>query len=57
MVNVVAPLVTQLSVLTPPSVTPVGLAVNEVIVGRFGFVTVTVTVAVAVPVLFVAVRV
>jgi hypothetical protein len=57
MVSVVAPLVTQLNVLTPPSVTPVGLALNEVIVGKFGFVTVTVAVAVVVPVLLVAVSV
>jgi hypothetical protein len=57
MLRVVAPDVAQLSVLIPPSVMLVGLAVNELIVGRLGWVTVTVTVAVAVPVVFVAVRV
>jgi len=57
MVSVVAPLVTQLRVLAPPSVIPVGLAVNELIVGRLGSFTVTITVAVVVPVLFVAVNV
>jgi hypothetical protein len=46
-----------LSVLIPPSVMLVGLAVNELIVGRLGWVTVTVTVDVAVPVVFVAVSV
>jgi hypothetical protein len=35
----------------------VGLAVNELIVGKLGWVTVTVTVDVAVPVVFVAVNV
>jgi hypothetical protein len=57
MVSVAAPDVAQLSVLIPPKEMPVGLAVNELIVGRFGCVTVTVTVAVADPVLFVAVSV
>jgi hypothetical protein len=57
MFSVVAPLVVQLSVLIPPSVMFVGFAVNELIVGRLGCVTVTVTVAVAVPVVFVAVSV
>jgi hypothetical protein len=57
MFSVVAPEVVQLSVLIPPSVMLVGLAVNELIVGRLGWVTVTVTIAVAVPVVFVAVSV
>ena len=57
MLSVVAPDVAQLSVLIPPRVMLVGLAVNELIVGKLGWVTVTVTVAVAVPVVFVAVRV
>ena len=57
MLSVVAPDVAQLSVLIPPSVMLVGLAVNELIVGKLGWVTVTVTVAVAVPVVFVAVSV
>jgi hypothetical protein len=53
--RVVAPDVVQLSVLALPSEIPVGLAVNELIVGRFGLVTVTVTVAVTDPEVFVAV--
>jgi hypothetical protein len=53
--RVVAPDVVQLSVLASPSEIPVGLAVNELIVGRFGLVTVTVTVAVTDPEVFVAV--
>jgi len=57
MFSVVAPEDVQLSVLIPPSETLVGLAVNELIVGRVGCVTVTITVAVAVPVVFVAVKV
>ena len=57
MVIVVAFDVAQLRVLMPPRLMPVGLALNELIVGRLGSVTVTVTRAVAVPVLFVAVRV
>jgi hypothetical protein len=57
MFNVVAPDDAQLSVLIPPSETLVGFAVNELIVGRVGWVTVTITVAVAVPVVFVAVKV
>ena len=56
-VIVVAPAVAQFSVLTPPKVMPVGLAVNELIVGKLGGTTVTVATAVAVPVLFVAVSV
>jgi hypothetical protein len=57
MFSVVAPEVVQLSALMPPSAMLVGLAVNELIVGRLGWVTVTITVAVAVPVVFVAVSV
>jgi hypothetical protein len=57
MLSVVAPDVAQLSVLVPPWVMLFGLAVNELIVGRLGWVKVTVTVAVAEPVVFVAVRV
>ena len=57
MLSVVAPEVVQLSVLIPPNEMLVGLAVNELIVGRLGWVTVTTTVAVAVPVVFVAVSV
>lgn len=53
----VAPVVTQLSVLLPPALIPVGLALNEVIVGIFGLFTVIVAVAVTVPVLLVAVNV
>jgi hypothetical protein len=57
MVMVVAPVVAQLSVLMPPKLMLVGLAVNELIVGRLGAETFTVTVAVVEPVVFVAVRV
>jgi hypothetical protein len=57
MFKVVAPEVVQLSVLIPPSEMLVGLAVNELIVGSVGWVTVTTTVAVADPVVFVAVSV
>jgi hypothetical protein len=57
MLSVVAREVVQLSVLIPPSVMLVGLAMNELIVGSVGWVTVTTTVAVAVPVVFVAVSV
>ena len=57
MLSVVAPDVVQLSVLIPPSAMLVGLAVNELIVGRLGWFTVTNSSAVAVPVVFVAVRV
>lgn len=56
-VSVVAPEVAQLSALTPPKVMPVGLAVNELIEGKLGCVTLIVTVAVVDPVVFVAVRV
>ena len=54
---VVAPVVTQLRVLMPAKLMLVGLAVNELIVGRLGSATLTVTVAVVEPVVFVAVRV
>ena len=54
---VVAPDVVQFSELMPPRVMPAGLAVNELMVGKFGSVTVTVAVAVADPLVFVAVRV
>jgi hypothetical protein len=57
MVMVVAPVVTQLSVLMPPRLMLAGLAVNELIVGRLGSFTFTVTVAVVEPVVFVAVKV
>jgi hypothetical protein len=57
MFSVVAPDVVQLSVLIPPSEILVGLAVNELMVGRVGGVTVTTNVAVAEPVVFVAVKV
>jgi hypothetical protein len=57
MLRLVAPLVTQLSVLLPPELTVVGLAVNEVIVGFASAVTVTVAVLVVEPALFVAVSV
>ncbi len=57
MFSVVAPEVVQLSVLMPPRLTLVGLAVNELIVGSVGWVTVTVSVDVTEPVVFVAVKV
>jgi hypothetical protein len=57
MFSVVAPEVVQLSVLIPPSVMLVGLAVNELIVGSVGWVTVTTSAAVTEPVVLVAVRV
>jgi hypothetical protein len=57
MLRVVAPDVTQLSVLIPPKVMLTGLAVNELMEGRLGCETVTVTVAVSEPVVLVAVRV
>lgn len=56
-VMVVAPDVAQLSELIPPKTMPVGLAVNKLIEGRFGSVTVTIDVAVTDPVVFVAVKV
>lgn len=52
-----APAVVQLRVLIAPSAMLAGLAVNAVMVGRFGGTTVTVAIAVADPVLFVAVSV
>jgi hypothetical protein len=55
--SVVAPDVVQLNVLPPPSEIPVGVAVNELMTGRFGCVTVTVAVAVTVPEVLVAVSV
>jgi hypothetical protein len=55
MAILVAPVVTQLSVLLEPELMLVGLAVNELIVGLLT--TVTVTVAVVEPMAFVAVRV
>ncbi len=57
MFSVVAPELVQLNELIPPSVMLVGLAVNELIVGRVGCVTVTTSVVVTEPVVFVAVRV
>lgn len=57
MLSVVAPDVAQLSVLIPPSVMLAGFAVNELITGKLGWVTVTVIIDVAVPVVFVAVSV
>jgi len=57
MLSVVAPDVVQLSVLIPPRVMLVGLAVNELIVGSVGCVTVTVTIAVTDPVVLLAVSV
>jgi hypothetical protein len=56
-VSVAAPEVAQLSMLIAPKAMPVGLAVKEMIVGRFGAVTVTLTNAITDPVLFVAVSV
>ena len=57
MATLVAPVVSQLSVLLAPKVILVGLAANELMVGLLGVVTVTVSVAVVEPVAFVAVRV
>lgn len=56
MATLVAPLVTQLSVLLEPEVMLVGLAVNELMVGKLDD-TVTVTVAVTDPAELVAVNV
>jgi hypothetical protein len=55
----VAPLVTQLSVLLEPKLIPVGLAANELMVGAPGVPALTVTVAVDVldPAALVAVNV
>jgi type III secretory pathway component EscT len=58
MARLVAPVVTQLSVLLEPELMLAGLAVNELIVGAFiGTVTVTVAVAVVEPPALVAVSV
>ncbi|MGB7281753.1 MAG: hypothetical protein WBE13_05775 [Candidatus Acidiferrum sp.] len=57
MLTLVAPVVTQLKVLLVPELMPVGLAVNEVIVGLAKVVTVTLAVAVVDPALLVAVSV
>ncbi|MGA2571688.1 MAG: hypothetical protein ABSF23_14315 [Terracidiphilus sp.] len=57
MERLVAPDVAQLSVLLEPCVTLVGFALNELITGRLGCVTVTATVAVAEPAVLVAVNV
>ena len=57
MARLVAPVVAQLSVLLEPEVIPVGLAVNELIVGVPAVLTVTVSVDVVDPAAFVAVNV
>jgi hypothetical protein len=57
MAMLVAPVVVQLSVLLEPELILVGLAVNELMVGSLGVVTVTVAVDVVEPVAFVAVSV
>lgn len=57
MVILVAPVVTQLNPLLEPELMLVGLAVNELMVGFDGVVTVTVAVAVVEPDGFVAVSV
>ena len=57
MATLVAPVVVQLSVLLEPELILVGLAVNELMVGSLGVVTVTVAVDVVEPVAFVAVSV
>ena len=57
MAILVAPVVAQLSVLLEPEVIPVGLAVNELIVGVPAVLTVTVSVDVVDPSAFVAVNV
>lgn len=56
-VRLAAPDVVQLNVLMAPSAMLAGLAVKELMVGRFGATTVTVAIAVTDPVLFVAVSV
>jgi hypothetical protein len=53
----VAPVVTQLSVLLEPELMLAGFAVKELIVGLLGAFTVTVTVDVTEPAVFVAVNV
>ena len=57
MAMLVAPVVSQLSVLLDPEVILVGLAVKELIVGLLGAVTVRVSVDVVEPVALVAVSV
>ena len=57
MAMMVAPVVTQLSVLLAPDAMLAGLAVKDVIVGLLGAVTVTVAVAVTEPAALVAVSV
>ena len=57
MAMLVAPVVTQLSVLLAPDAMLAGLAVKDVIVGLLGAVTVTVAVAVTEPAALVAVSV
>ena len=57
MAMLVAPVVTQLSVLLEPALMLVGLAVKELMVGLLVAFTVTVTVDVTEPVLLVAVSV
>ena len=57
MAILVASVVAQLNVLLEPEVIPVGLAVNELMVGWFSAVTVTVSAEVAEPAALVAVNV
>jgi hypothetical protein len=57
MARLLAPVVTQLSVLLEPEVIPVGLAVKELIAGLLVVFTVTVSVAVVEPAALVAVSV
>ena len=57
MAMLVAPVVTQLSVLLAPDAMLAGLAAKDVIVGLLGAVTVTVAVAVTEPAALVAVSV
>jgi hypothetical protein len=57
MAMLVAPVVTQLSVLLAPALMLAGLAVNELIVGLLAWVTVMIVVDVVEPAAFVAVSV
>jgi len=57
MARLPAPVVTQLSVLLEPELTPVGLAVKELITGLLAEFTVTVSVDEVEPAALVAVRV
>ena len=57
MASLLAPVVTQLSVLLEPEVIPVGLAVKELIAGLLVVFTVTVSVDVVEPAALVAVSV